>query len=165
MADVEKPSVKQRTASAIAAACLVCAPLTASFEGLRTHPYRDPAPKHTMTVCYGETNVPMRVYSRDECGALLRQNLGKVYAAAIAQCLPQLVVPEHKYMFAALIDAAYNAGQGNVCRKSPMAARIRAGQWGRVCRSFIGWHTLPGTPAHNGLTRRRNTEASLCSKD
>lgn len=156
---------KQRTVAAIAAACAVCAPLTASFEGLRTHPYRDPAPKHTETVCYGETNVVMRVYSRDECGALLRQHLAKVYAPAIAQCLPQVAVPEHKYMFAALIDASYNAGPGSVCRKSPMAVWIRRGSWTRVCPSFIGWHTLPGTAAHKGLARRRVTEAKLCSED
>lgn len=156
---------KQRTVAAIAAACAVCAPLTASFEGLRTHPYRDPAPKHTMTVCYGETNVPMRVYSPDQCGAMLRANLGKVYGAAIARCLPQVAVPEHRYMFAALIDGAYNAGQGSVCRKSPMAWYIRHNAWSRVCPSFIGWHELPGTAAYNGLHRRRITEAKLCSKD
>lgn len=146
----------------IAAAVAVAAPLTASFEGLRTHPYRDPAPKHTLTVCYGETNVPMRVYSADECGAMLRAHLGKIYAPAIARCLPQVVTPERKFVFAALIDASYNAGPGNVCRKSPMAARIRRGAWSHVCEGFIGWHTLPGTAAHNGLVRRRVVERSLC---
>lgn len=160
--DTAKVSNKQRTAAAIASACLVCAPLTASFEGLRTHPYRDPAPKHTMTVCYGETNVPMRVYSADQCGAFLRAHLAKTYAPAIAQCLPQVV--ERRNMFAALIDASYNAGPGNVCRKSPMAWWIRHNAWGRVCPSFIGWHELPGTAAYRGLHRRRITEARLCSK-
>jgi lysozyme len=148
-------SNKQKTAAAIAAAVAVAAPLTASFEGLRTHPYGDPAPKHTQTVCYGETQVEMRVYSRDECGQFLRAHLAKTYAPIIYKCVPGFA--DHRAAFVGSLDASYNGGAGGFCR-SPMARRFNADDWIGGANAFLTWHTLPGTAAHNGLVRRRYAE-------
>lgn len=156
-----KPNLsgKQKTAAAIAAAVLVAAPLTASYEGLRTHPYGDPAPKHTRTVCYGETQVEMRVYSADECGAMLRSALGKRYAPIILKCVPGLA--DRRNVFGASLDLAYNAGAGGFCR-SPMAWRFNRGDWSGGCDAFRGWHVAPGGKLLPGLVRRRIAERALC---
>jgi lysozyme len=146
----------------IAAAVAVALPLTASFEGMRTHPYRDPAPKHTMTVCYGETQVAMHVYSAGQCGDMLRAALAKRYAPVILQCVPALA--KSKYLFGASLDASYNAGAGGFCR-SPMAARFNAGDLIGGCNAFRGWHVAPGGKLLAGLVRRRETERALCLKD
>jgi lysozyme len=154
-----EPSGKQKAAAAIAAAVLVATPLTASFEGLRTHPYRDVT--GTPTVCYGDTEVEMRVYAADECGKLLRERVARDYAPRVLACLPQLLDERRKLVFAALIDASYNAGWAAVC-KSRMAERIRAGQWQAACNGLSGWYvTSKGVPLR-GLVRRREAEKALC---
>lgn len=156
------PSAKQKGAAAIAAAVAVAAPVTMSFEGLRTHPYHDPAPKHTLTVCYGQTRVKMRVYTPDECRMMLEADQKREYAPAVLHCTPSIAGKVD--VFAAAIDAAWNAGPGNYCR-SPAATYFNAGRFADGCNAYRGWHTLPGTKAHNGLVRRRETERTLCMKD
>lgn len=152
-------SGKQKAGAIIAAACLVAAPLTAAFEGLRTKPYRDPA--GIPTVCYGETQLAMRVYSADECGVMLRQRMARDYAPKVLACLPQLADEHRKPVFAALIDASYNAGPKAVCN-SRMAKHIRAGQWQAACNGFVGWYETARGKWYAGLARRRAAEMRLC---
>lgn len=152
-------SSKERCAAAIAAACIIAAPFTAGFEGLRPHPYRDAT--GTPTVCYGDTQVEMRVYAADECGKLLRERMARDYAPKVLACLPQLLEERRKPVFAALIDASYNAGPAAVC-KSRMAVSIRASQWRAACSGISGWYvTSKGVPLR-GLVRRRDAEKALC---
>lgn len=150
---------KQKVAAAIAAAAAVCMPLTASYEGLRTTPYKDPV--GISTVCYGETEVAMRVYSKDQCGAMLREALAKRYAPRLIQCVPAFAEPEHKNHFAALLDASYNAGWGAAC-KSRMARSFNAGLWVTGCKQFIGWYETAKGKRLPGLVRRRAGESKLC---
>lgn len=165
-AGVEEPkSPKGRIAIAIAAACAIAAPLIMKSEGLRTKPYRDPV--SIQTVCYGETNVPMRVYSKDECGALLRKQLARKYAPKVLQCIPQLAALERRNEFAALIDSSYNAGPVAVC-KSRMATHFRAGRWVTGCNSLEGWYTTARDRRTGrrirlrGLVIRRHEAKLLC---
>lgn len=165
---------KERAAAAIAAAVVVAAPLAAGFEGLRTKPYKDPV--GISTVCYGETNVPMRVYSKDECGAFLRKHLTEVYAPKILKCVPEFIEPERVNEFAALLDFSYNAGPAAAC-KSPMAKAFNAGQWAQGCRAFSatyitkkgvkihGYYASAGGREYPGLVRRRATEAKVCLEE
>lgn len=150
-----------KLSAAIAAATLLVVPFVATHEGVRTHPYMDSSSRHIETVCYGETNVPMQVYSNDQCSAMLRNHLLTVYAPALAKCIPATVP---RSVIGALIDAAYNAGPGAVCA-SPMAARVRLNDYWGGCGMFVGWHTLPGTAAHKGLENRRWDEVKLCVTD
>jgi lysozyme len=156
-------------AAAIAAACTLCASvLTMPSEGLRTHPYMD-MPGGRATVCYGETEQAMRVYTPGECGDLLRQRLLRDYAPKVLACVPGLYDPKRQPIFAALIDASYNAGWAAVCA-SPMAANARAGQWRAACDSFPGWFVTARNRKTGvrvklpGLVTRRKTEADLCRK-
>lgn len=164
-------TAKERMAAAIAAAVVVAAPLTAGFEGLRLKPYKDPV--GISTVCYGETNVPMKVYSKDECGVFLRKHLAEVYAPPLLKCVPALVEPARKHEFAALLDFSYNAGPAAACR-SPMAKDFIAGRWESGCRKFSatyvtkkgvkihGYYASAGGKEYPGLVRRRADETKLC---
>lgn len=165
------PTAKERAAAAIAAAVLVAAPLTAGFEGLRLKPYKDPV--GIPTVCYGETELAMRVYSKDECGQMLRKALAERYAPHLLKCVPDLVKPVNKNRFAALLDFSYNAGAAAACR-SPMARDFIAGRWDAGCHKFSaiyvtkrgvkihGYYASAGGKEFPGLVRRRKAETALC---
>jgi lysozyme len=143
-------------AAAIAAICLLCAPLTASFEGKSNKPYLDPV--KIPTVCYGETQVEMRVYSDDECGRMLRRALAKRYAPKILACLPQLAAQDRRNEAVAMLDSSYNAGPAAVCG-SPMARQIRAGQWAAACSSLRSFHvgSVTARPLRGAASSRRIT--------
>jgi lysozyme len=151
-------SKKQRAGAAIAAAVLVAAPLTASFEGLRTKPYHDPGDGRA-TVCYGETEREMRVYTADECQVLLVARQQRDYAPAVLKCVP--AIGSKPKIFAASIDAAYNTGTAAFCR-SPIAKRFNAGAWIGGCGAFHGWYTTAKGKPLPGLVRRRAAEQTLC---
>ena len=140
----------------IAAAVAVVTPVTSSFEGTRLKPYRDPV--GVETVCTGETQVAMHPYTVEQCGAMLRKDLREKYANSVIACTPDVAIRTN--VFAAALDAAYNAGPAAYCR-SPMAAHFRAQQWQQGCEAFRGWHVY----GLAGLVRRRNAEADLCLKD
>lgn len=154
--------------AACAAAALFVAPVTAGQEGFV--PRARPDPAHIPTYCYGETEHvdPVRIYSRGECMELLRQRLARDYAPKILACLPDLADPRRKPVFAAMIDAGYNAGPKAVC-SSPMAAKVRARDYAAACNAFVGWYVtardrrtgkrlvLPGL-----VKRRRDVERPLC---
>lgn len=172
------------------AVLLATSSLTVPSEGFAAKPYWDPA--HIRSYCMGETqHVQERTYSKAECEILLEQRMGRDYAPAIERCAPAIDNTRRVKIFAALLDAAYNAGTGAVC-KSPMVARIRAGDFMGACGSptrkvggFYGWFTTAryrGKPMPAaamirsgwhwngkawvkqlaGLVARRDREAKLC---
>lgn len=161
-------------AACIAAACLVAAPLAQRWEGFAPKVYKDPA--NISTWCYGETKVklsqdPNFIYSKDQCAVLLRQRMARDYAPKILHCIPQLGVAERRNVFAALIDASYNAGPDAVCR-SPMALQIKANHWLSACSALPSWYVTAtkringkrvGKPfVLKGLVNRRNDEKRVC---
>lgn len=147
----------------IAAAVVLAVPVTSGFEGLRTHPYRDPGDPRIWTVCYGETERAMRVYTPDECKVLLMSREQQNFAPAVLKCVPGFADERRRYPFAASIDAAYNAGIGAFCR-SRMAGAFRANQWRQGCDGFLGWRATANGRVLRGLERRRVAERSLCLK-
>lgn len=151
------PKAAGGVAAAIAAAVLIVTPFTAAHEGLRQAPYADIGGK--MTVCYGETRVAMRRYSPAECKALLTKALTSDYAPPVIKCVPQLA--EKPYPFAAMIDAAYNAGAGAACR-SPAAALFRQRQWKAGCEALVGWRDTVKGVKIRGLQNRRRDQVALC---
>lgn len=92
--------------------------LTSGAEGLSTKPYHDTVGSPKMTVCYGETNVPMRNYTADECRKILANSLA-VYAKSIKSDIPGFdgLTPGQK---TAIVDFSYNRGLGAV--RSPSMA-------------------------------------------
>lgn len=154
------PPKQSKTPALIAAAVLIAAPLTAAYEGLRTHPYHDPGDGR-LTVCYGETERAMRTYTRDECAVLLSARLQRDYAPGVLKCVP--AIDTRRDAFAASIDAAYNSGIGGFCR-SRMALAFNAGQWRHGCDGFLGWRATANGHVLRGLERRREAERALCLK-
>lgn len=148
-------------AAAIAAAVALAAPITEHFEGLRTRPYRDPV--GIVSVCYGETAVPMREYGAAECSAMLKARATRDFAPLVLAAVPGLAGKPHA--FAASIDFAYNVGTFN---NTSMARAFRAGQWAKGCDAFRLYRfarrggDLVELP---GLVRRREAERALCMKD
>jgi lysozyme len=152
---------KQRLA--IAGACTLAAgALTIPFEGLVTHPNPDPANPRLLQVCYGDTEVEMRVYTPQECQVLLIARQQRHYAPAVLKCVPGLA--DKRNAFAASIDASYNAGIAAFCR-SRMARAFNQGKWREGCNGFVGWYETARGKRLRGLVRRRAAERALCLKD
>jgi len=150
-----------KRAAAIAAAVALSVSVIAHFEGYVGHVYRDPV--GVPTYCYGETtNVRYRSYSREECAVLLQARAAKDYAPKVLDCVPSLIDTPH--VFAASIDAAYNAGTQAFCR-SRMAKSFNLHRWAEGCNGFVGWYETAKGKKLAGLVRRRAAEKALCAKD
>ena len=160
-----KKAAPKGVAAAIVAAVAIAAPVAMHFEGLRTKPYRDPV--GIPTVCYGETQRPMREYSADECAVMLQARQARDYAPQVLQCAPGLADPRRVNTFAASIDFAYNAGVRTFCHSS-MARGFNAGHWADGCRAF-GLYDKARVNGRlvvlRGLARRRSAETTLCLKE
>lgn len=155
------PRTPPKAPALIALAVLISVPLTASFEGLRLKPYPDPGNPKLMSVCYGETERPLRLYTADECKVLLQARQEQDYAPAVLKCVPALA--NRRHAFAASIDFAYNAGTKAFCN-SRMARAFKAGDWDAGCNGFENYYVTAKGKRLKGLVRRRVAERSLCLK-
>jgi len=134
---------------------LISVPFIASWEGLSTDPYRDIV--GVQTVCYGETNVPMRRYTKEECDEMLKKSVSK-YQDSVLACTPSL--EGHPFQLAAATSLAYNIGPSAYC-KSTAAKRFNAGDFKGGCEAMT-WFTKAGGKTVQGLVNRRKSEYQLC---
>jgi lysozyme len=149
------PAQKAGLAGGGAAAVLALAtPLIMAWEGLRLDPYRDVA--GIATVCWGETNVPMRRYTRAECDAMLAKSIEK-HASPVLACLPDHAPLEVK---AAFVSFGYNVGTSAAC-SSTAARRVREGRYPEACNALMAWVNAGGRRVQ-GLVNRRAAERELC---
>lgn len=130
-------------------------PFIGGWEGKKNDPYKDIA--GVPTVCYGETRVPMKKYTDDECLSMLN-NAVKEFSDGVIKCTPSL--QGHPYQWAAATSLAYNIGTGNYCR-STVAKRFNAGDYKGACEAFKMWNKAGGRVSQ-GLVNRRNSEYNLC---
>lgn len=137
------------------AALLLSVPFIAQWEGKRNDPYRDIV--GVQTVCYGETNVPMRRYTNDECLAMLNRSVAG-YESAVLRCTP--ILADRPAQLAAATSLAYNIGTGAYCR-STAARKFNQGDFLGACQQFKRWNKAGGRVVP-GLTNRRNAEYNLC---
>jgi lysozyme len=124
---------------------------------------------HPITYCYGQTDEFGAVkegtrFTKAECDKKLAQSLPK-YLDAIQKCI-KVELPAKTE--ASLLDAAYNAGSAAVCR-SPMVAKMNAGDIEGGCNAFEGWYIRSDGKARKGLIARRSgigdgrkSEKQLC---
>ncbi|HEX7856643.1 MAG TPA: lysozyme [Sphingobium sp.] len=143
-------------AAVLATALSLATPEIMRWEGKRNDPYRDIV--GVLTVCYGETQAPMRRYSDTECSAILARRVEHDYARPILACVPGFATRPHA--FAASISLAYNIGTAGFCRSS-VASRFNAGNWRGGCDAMLAWNKAGGRVIA-GLTRRREAERRLC---
>lgn len=129
--------------------------LVAQFEGKSNDPYEDPLVRNLMTVCYGETNVPMRRYSDAECEAMLADSLA-TYANDVKRLTPHL---QGNQLIAAT-SLSYNIGVSAYAR-STVRRRFNAGDLRGGCDAFLMW-TKAGGREIKGLRKRREAERKIC---
>jgi lysozyme len=139
--------------------------LTADSEGVRTTPYQDSLGHNVWTVCYGDTGVPMRKYTGDECKTLLADRLA-AYATAVRNMTPGFDDLETGVKVG-LIDFDYNTGD-ETYRKSTLRKMVIAKQFPEACDQFLRYKYTNGkdcTIAANrcgGIIIRRQAERAAC---
>ncbi len=124
---------------------------------------------HPITYCHGQTDEFGKVkvgqhFTDEECNQLLALSLPK-YLAPLQKCVTA-ELPDKT--MASLLDAAYNAGPAAVCR-SPMVAKMNAGDIKGGCNAFRGWYVRSDGQTRKGLVARRSgigdgrkSERDLC---
>ncbi|MBX3504396.1 MAG: lysozyme [Parvibaculum sp.] len=126
------------------------------FEGVEPEPYIDPV--GIPTVCVGHTgSVDMgRLYSGEECEALLQGDLGAAFAAVDRG----VTVPLRDETRAALASFVFNVGAG-AFQRSTLLRRLNAGEGAPACDELLKW-TYAGGRQLPGLVNRRKAEHELC---
>ena len=139
---------------------------TSGWEGLWTTAQVDTiGTGHPVTYCYGQTteNGTVRAgqkFTPEQCKDLLAKSLPK-YLAQIEPCITVAIPDKSK---AALLDAAYNAGPAAVC-KSPMVAKMNAGDLRAGCIAFDGWYVRASGKVVKGLINRRSGDSRKGEKE
>lgn len=115
---------------------------------------------HPITWCHGQTNSDRDAahqvksgqrFTKEQCDAELATSLPP-YLERIQKCI-KVDLPVKTT--AALLDAAYNAGSAAVC-KSPMVAKMNAGDIRGGCNAFQGWYIRSDGQVRTGLVARRS---------
>lgn len=160
------PSKKAKTAVAVGGAAAIIAvtvPFLTRWEGTDLVAKRDMiGTGHPLTYCHGATPAdgPVRAGQRftpAQCDSLLAQSLPK-YLTPLQACI-HVALPVKTE--GALLDAAYNAGPAAVC-KSPMVAKMNAGQLAAGCAAFTSWYVRASGRVVQGLINRRADEKKFC---
>lgn len=153
------PTSKAKKGSLVAlvgaTAAVLMTGMVSKWEGRSNDPYRDIV--GVLTVCDGETRVPMRRYSDAECDAMLQAALVD-FAGPVLKRNPTL--RNHPEELAAATSLAYNIGSANYNR-STVAKRFERGDHAGACDAFLQWRYAGGREVR-GLLNRRRDERELC---
>ena len=158
-----KPSNKVAGGAAVIAVLTVFTPV---WEGADLVAKRDMiGTGHPMTYCHGQTDEFGKVkegqrFTPAQCKDLLAKSLPK-YLEPVQKCVTREIPVK---TMAALVDAAYNAGPAAVCR-SPMVAKMNAGDIENGCRAFKGWYVRSDGKERKGLVARRSGIAGDARKN
>lgn len=143
-------------ASIGASAAAIVTAFVAQHEGLRLWAYRDPV--GVLTACYGHTGPdvqPGQTYTREQCRALLEQDLAR-HAQALA-CIRRPLTDGQK---AAFVSFAYNVGPQAFCGSS-LVRKANAGDMAGACAELDKWVYAKGQRLP-GLVKRRAAERAMC---
>lgn len=161
MPNVGKKSLVALVGTSAAAMLLVAVP---KLEGMVLTAKPDPV--GVVTACIGETrDVKLgQRFTIAQCTAKLEPRLAE-FAAAVDHCTPLSSMTVGQRV--AVVDFAYNEGDGTYCRSS-IAANFKAGNVAAACRSFNESPT--GKPQYitadgrvlPGLINRRAQERAWC---
>ena len=146
----------------VAASMLISVPFIAEKEGKSNDPYLDIA--KIPTVCYGETRVPMRRYTDEECKQMLEKAVKEV-VTPVLEMTPSLL--NKPYALAAATSLAYNVGLTNY-KNSTARKRFNAGNFAGGCSAIKLWDKARVNgklQTVKGLVNRRNDEYKICMQD
>lgn len=149
---------KARLAKTTGGAAIGLLAVVAAFEGLSLMPYRDVV--GIKTVCYGETRVAMRTYTKAECDEMLADGLAD-FAEGVLKRNPEL--RGHDPQLLAATSLAYNIGTGAYSR-STAARNFSRGKWRSACNAMLLWNRAGGRVVP-GLAKRREKERAICLRD
>lgn len=141
----------------LAAVLAIGLPFAEKWEGLRTKPYRDIV--GVWTVCVGETNVPMREYTTQQCRDMFGESW-LVYYYGMVACFPALKEAPASVQ-AMATDLAYNNGTGAVCQSKNTGGHLKAKRWREFCNALPSWINAGGKPS-KGLKNRRVDSQGVC---
>lgn len=110
-----------------------------------------------ITVCTGNTLVPMRPYTKEECHKIDEATYND-FGIAVLKCTPS--IHDKPKVMAAAVVLAINIGKRAYCG-STAAKRFNAGQFEQGCHWFKPWNKV-GRYIVVGLQRRRIDEIKLC---
>lgn len=132
---------------------------------------------HPPTWCYGQTpahgmNPKLGTrFTKKECDAQIAKSLPKYLDAIVPCAVGGKIAPKDVPVksWSALVDGGFNGGSRAVC-KSPMMARLRAGDLRGMCDAFNGWYVRSDGVVRPGLIARRSgrpgdarkSERALC---
>lgn len=141
-----------------AAVLAIGLPFTSAWEGTETTPYWDDIGK-AWTVCTGETQVPMRKYTKAECEAMFAPSWSRYYAEIVA-CAPKVKTAPPP-VAAMATDLAYNNGSAAVCNSKTTGGALKAGRWRDFCNALPSWSNAKGVRVR-GLWNRRMASKDVC---
>ncbi|WP_419894597.1 lysozyme [Proteus terrae] len=131
--------------------------LISYFEGIKYKSYYDVT--GVLTVCYGHTGndiIQNRIYTQQECDALLQKDFIKIQRQVDA--LIKVSLDNHTK--ASLYSFAYNVGITAFAR-STLLKKLNAGDQHGACEEMKRWVYAGGT-VWRGLINRREMESTLC---
>lgn len=172
-------AVKRRSLAAILGTVAAAAALAFTGfnengnKGARNNPYRDSG--GVWTVCTGQTGVPMKYYTNEQCDAMFANTLAS-YAAQIEAQMPEFADRTDGQRIAAL-DLAYNIGVHaffwsrikGVEQPSTISKLYKAGVFPEACDAFLNYKLMGvvdcSVRANNcyGLWTRRQAEKDMCN--
>ena len=141
---------------ALAGSLALAAPLVAKWEGLSLKPYEDKYVPNLMTVCYGETRVEMRKYTKAECDALLSKGVGE-FAVALRETVGR-DMPDTVH--ASFTSLTYNVGKRALDGTRTLRL-LKEGKWKEACDRILLYNKAGGKVVR-GLVNRRKQEHELC---
>jgi lysozyme len=164
-------SVSKKGAAAGAGAIACCVVFTPVWEGTDLTAKVDRiGTGNPITYCHGMTNADggaVKVgqkFTAPQCDLLLSKALQR-YWDGIAPCIKVDLAVKTS---GSLLDAALNAGSAAVCR-SPMLARMNAGDIKGGCEAFSGWYVTTKNNGQRkvikGLVNRRNGDSRKGEKE
>lgn len=147
------------------AAAVALIGFTSVREGVSTTPYQDKLARNIWTVCYGDTEVPMRKYTLPECKALLADRLAD-YAKPVRDLTPGFDTLTDGQKVAA-VDFTYNTGIG-AYKNSTLRQMYSSKQFPEACDQFLRYRFAGGkdcsiaTNNCSGIMKRRYAERAAC---
>lgn len=149
------PDQVTKAAAGGAAALALAASLAISsvWEGYSATPYKDPI--GILTVCRGETHVPMRRYTDAECDAIDTGRM-KSRLEEVRRINPGIAADP--YQWAAHASLANNIGIANYGRSGTLRL-YKQGRKREACEAMAAWR-LAGGRVWRGLVLRRSGDAT-----
>lgn len=152
--ELSPAQIKVAAAGGVGSLALAAAlAISGVWEGHSLKPYRDPI--GVWTVCGGETHVPMRTYTPEECKAIDRRRM-TLRLAEVRAATPG--IERHELQWAAHASLANNVGMANY-KISRTRSLYLQGKYRAACDAIASWR-LAGGKVWQGLVLRRTGDAA-----